>query len=968
VLADAQKIYEEQGAKAALPKYEQALALYRAAHNRRSEAITLGLIGNCYKQLGDSSRALTLLSQALAMKREIGDRLEEGKTLSHIGLLYWRLGDNAKANDFLNRSVAIASAVGDRRLEGADLNNLGLVADEQGEYTRSREYYQHALELHRASGFARGETDVLGNIGGWHLLLGRYVEAAEYYRQALVLDERLGFKPRAIIDLTNLAACQLATGDTNEAIATYERARKLAEDAGLKKEQADCRRGKGAALARLGKIDQAFAEYRASVDTYESADLKPQLIEVLNDRGLLEATVGDDVSAERDFRRAIDLSQTEGHPRGVTENLIALGTLEWRRQRFGEASKLFADARNRARQSGDKSLLAAAALQLATAERSQQQLDSALRDAREGYAVAHEIGAQPLEAEGLLLLGVLASARGDYREAIARFDEGDRAARESAATDVSWRLSFERGRTFEAQQKDDDAVDAYRRAVATIEQVRDELSEHRYRSGYLEDKQQVYSALVRLLVNRRRSDEAFQFAERLRARSYLESLAAAPLSSPDPAERRRETALRSRIQLLRQELEDETMKSRSDRHEQAVTVFSSELSDAERAYTALLDDLRRSQPEAAAQRNLRMVSASDVQPLIGEGTALVEYVTGQESIEVFVLTRTSLHATTIPMTADALNAKVELLRDLVVQEGTADWRKPARSLYGTLFSGLEQSGWLRGVDRLYIVPHGVLHYLPFSVLVASETPSVRCLVDTYTIAYLPAAAALITKPARPLRDDPVLAMAPARPRLPFAQQEAAIAARGLGGPSLLLVGEQATKSQFKQQASHYRLLHLATHGFFNKMNPLFSGIEFEPDADEDGTLNAYEIQAMRLDADLVALSACDTALGGGLMSDTPPGEDFVGLIRAFLSAGSRSVLATLWHVNDRSTLDLMQEFYQRLPAGDGASALADAQRALKGRGGRYEHPYFWAAFVLEGASQGPNPTVRKTPAAIRVSR
>src|ERR1700757_4901404 len=134
LLEHAKGVYSSAGSTTALPEYEKALGAYQAAHDRHGEAITLGLIGNCYKHLGDRTRALDFLGRSLKIKQELGDRLEEGKTISNIGLVYWEAGDYPKAIDNFNRAIAIAQEVHDPHLEGAALNNLSLVYDEKGEY------------------------------------------------------------------------------------------------------------------------------------------------------------------------------------------------------------------------------------------------------------------------------------------------------------------------------------------------------------------------------------------------------------------------------------------------------------------------------------------------------------------------------------------------------------------------------------------------------------------------------------------------------------------------------------------------------------------------------------------------------------------------------------------------------------------------------------------------------------------
>jgi CHAT domain-containing protein len=161
------------------------------------------------------------------------------------------------------------------------------------------------------------------------------------------------------------------------------------------------------------------------------------------------------------------------------------------------------------------------------------------------------------------------------------------------------------------------------------------------------------------------------------------------------------------------------------------------------------------------------------------------------------------------------------------------------------------------------------------------------------------------------------------------------------------MGANATETAFKRKAGSYSILHLATHGYLNRLNPLLSSLALQPDETNDGSLEVHEILDLRLRTRLVTLSACDTALGSGYFAEVPAGEEFVGLTRAFLYAGSPAVLATLWQVNDRSTLDFMRDFYQFLGLRSASAALAEAQRKMI-HTDRYGHPYFWAPFVLVG--------------------
>jgi len=263
-----------------------------------------------------------------------------------------------------------------------------------------------------------------------------------------------------------------------------------------------------------------------------------------------------------------------------------------------------------------------------------------------------------------------------------------------------------------------------------------------------------------------------------------------------------------------------------------------------------------------------------------------------------------------------------------------------------------EPGWLTGVKHLYLVPHGMLNYLPFALLPHEVATDYRPMIDRFTLAYLPAASSLANGTPMSHQVQNILAMAPSISRLEHAPEEVRSIGKLFSPNAELLIGKNATESNFKKSAGDFQILHLATHGYFNKLNPLLSGLQLEADDYNDGLLEVHEILELKLGSDLVTLSACKTGLGSGYFSAIPAGDDFVGMTRAFLQVGSASVLATLWEVEDRSTVDLMQSFYGHLdtnnPGQDKAGALAKAQRVLLATQ-NYKHPYYWAPFVLVGS-------------------
>jgi CHAT domain-containing protein len=637
-----------------------------------------------------------------------------------------------------------------------------------------------------------------------------------------------------------------------------------------------------------------------------------------------------------------------GLSRGITMSLIALGDLQERQGAFEAAAALYGQALQRAKETGEMANWSQSLLRLAGVHRDQERFAEAMIEADRAFAIAHETGALGLEAQAVFAQAELNRLQGNLVQALAGFDQAVFTLAKAPDPELEWQVHFGKGLTLADSGQKDSAISSLRSAITLIEGVRDRLREDRFKAGYVQNKYQVYVELVRLQLETGRVQDAFSTAERLRSRTYLDLIESS--RSPDPSQESQllEYELKERIRTLRTTLAEENNRTRPEQRQAAISVYSQELLVAEQDYQAFLDDRRRS---GAISRKEMVPTYADVGTMLSADEALIEYVVGSESVMLFVLTKNKLVAETVPLRRDNLQNKVELLRHLIRRQDQDHWKKPAASLARFLLEPVLSGGQLEGVKHLYLVPHGILNYLPFALLPSHGSNGSQRLIEDFTLAYLPTAAALLMEHKDSEKASTMLAMAPARSRLQHAFDEA-LAINSMFEPdSRVLVGKTATESTFKQLASQYRLLHFATHGYFNKLNPLLSGLELEADAANDGQLELHEILGLRLDADLVTLSACQTGLGSGHFAEIPAGDDFVGLTRAFLYAGSESVLATLWEVDDASTLELMISFYGALrqPAfsEDKASALAHAQRAFLSSKD-YKHPYFWAPFVLVG--------------------
>lgn len=940
-LTKAKQLYTQEGPKAALPEFEEALKTFQANKDRHGEAVVLGYIANCQRKLENLDKALEFGQQALHMKEELGERDEVGKTHNQLGLIYWEKADYPGAIQHLQQGIEIASALNDKELEGSARNNLGLVFDERGEYKQSLEQYQRALELHRSTHFERGEGDTLGNIGGVYLLLGRFKEALPYYQQALGISERLGLKPASSDDLGNIALCLLGTGDIDGALKTFDRALDVAHETGLAKEEADWRKGKGTTLVGLGRFDAALGEYASAEQVYRQAGLKRELVQAVIDTGQVYELLGDVVSAEERFEQARQLAREIGNTSGESDSLIALGDLERRRKNYDRADAHFKQALEKARGAGEERTIVSALLRQSMNYLDGKRYEQAVQSASAAREIAESSGNLPAAALSHYVFGELRRSQGQLQQAIEAYSAAESLQKQLRDPELEWRIRFGQGQVLAAQEKPEEAIASYKEAIRVIEDIRSGIAEERYRAGYIEDRYQVYVALVEVLLKVHKPGDAFLYSEKLRARAYLDNLGASAPVVGDAATEQRMRELAEQIQTLRRARQKEYSIPQNERRGDALELFSSELARAEHDYEALVD----SSDFSVTARSGSLPSAIEIQHLLPADTALIEYVVGKQMVSIFLVTSSSVVGLPVEVKSESLSSRTELLRGLI-SERRQEWIDPARGMRKMLFDPVGSEDRLSSIHHLLIVPDGVLNYVPFAALPVGTN---RFLGDEFTIAYLPAAAALAMNRGTRVGAK-LLAMAPSGAKLPNAPTEVREIGRIFGSSSRVVVGRAATKTLFKQIASNYDYLHLATHGSLNRNAPSLSAIELEPDKESDGRLELYEIAGMKLHARLVTLSACETALGKGYFTETPGGDEFVGMTRAFLSAGGQNVLASLWAVDDESTRALMLRFYRHLLTTNGADALGKAQQELRRSDVRYRHPYYWAPFVMVGST------------------
>src|SRR5215813_12149893 len=663
--------------------------------------------------------------------------------------------------------------------------------------------------------------------------------------------------------------------------------------------------------------------------------------------GLLYAHLGNELIRRREYEKAIDVLSLSVHLqqnymatvwRNPVELNVLRGGLLWRLTSLGNAY----------RRAG--------------------RLEESAKQYQRAFDYIKEWGLKyPGEASLYGNIGEVHFAQKNFPQALENFQKA-LALGESRqmAGEVRWATS-RIGDILRQTGKPAEAVPYYQKAIQQIESTRALLESEEYRQSYFEGGVNVYERMIRDLVASGRTEEAFNYNERARSRAFLDVLGTkVQLANVKSGLLHEEMVLQERIAGL---------KARLQSADENPGDLRRELRDAERAYDSFLAKVRKENKEQTSLMTVEPLTLKQVQELLQPGITLVEYFVGQVSTRVWIIEKERMQYVGIHIGKQELAERVKTLRDSIFALGEKEkFNESSTFLYQELIQPIlpYASG-----KELIVVPHDVLHYLPFHALIGSDG---RYLIEKYPVYYLSSASLLqFVKEKRKAGGEKVLAfgnpdLGDPEKNLEFAELEAK-EVKAAYPESSVYIRKEATEEKSKTLSANRDIIHFATHAELNEDDPLSSAVLLAKGGKEDGRLEVREIFGMDLKANLVVLSGCDTALG-----KLSTGDELVGLTRAFIYAGTPSVMASLWSVDDSSTAQLMASFYRNLKTMSKAEALRQAQLGLirgegrsdmlarRGVGGigklgetvksefpsqkpisiSTSHPYFWAPFILVG--------------------
>jgi CHAT domain-containing protein/Tfp pilus assembly protein PilF len=873
-------------------------------------------LGSLHKQAGRLDLAEAALAEALALRRRLGDPAGIADALYRLTQIQRDAGRLPVALASVEEAHRLAVETGDRRLIGMIDNTRGSVLRRSRDLQAAIEAYRSAAAAFRAVNEPLDEAIALQNLGLTILDTGDLTRGCPAVRAATGLLSELRFEDPGL--LLNRGRCLRAHGLVDGAFRAYQRAYDLLEGHGSPHYRAMADLHMGALLAELGENDRAARMLRQALERLDPVWRAHVAMAHIN-LGWIELEEERPTAGEQEFQRALELGDASTEAEAMR----------------GQGAALAAQGR------GEEAL---------------EVLRQALALTRRGA------GARRSEAETLRKIGALQVAAGKLEEAHAYLGEalavaegGEPAVVGAASSDLA-HLEARLGRY-------DAALGFIEQAIEIRESLREEVSSPELRATYLSNWREDFSLLLELLRRAGRpADELLEVSERAHARTLQELLWEArsrPVGDPPPQLRRQQQQLEERLDALaRQQVPEPSNPEERDELRARIDEVVDELKTLE----------WRMRSTAAGVTDAAPLPLGEIQELLADDEALLEFALGEERSFLFVVTSEgiSVHPDLPP--ASSIADMVERMRRALRRPQRAwlpELWSAGHALYAALLAPAEAE--LSSVERLVIVPDRELFYLPFETLVLkdpgteapAEMPSHYAL-QHWQIGYVPAAKVLDRLRAghRPAEHTAgtvkLVAFADSRGGSPMAgasqtsrsaifgplpasrREIADIAALLPPGESWLRLGSRASATELRQ-APLARWIHFAVHGFFDPRHPMLSGLVMA-----EGELRAREIYDLRLDAELVVLSACETGLGEEVW-----GEELIGLSRAFFYAGVPTVTVSLWRVEDDSTARLMVAFYRRLIAGAGpVQALAEAKRQLLAEG--VEHPFYWAPFIVIG--------------------
>ena len=995
ILSNIGSVYNALGeTKKALKYYNQALPVTRTIGARSDEAKILGNIGRIYDVLGEKQKALDYYNQALPITRSVGDRAGEATILNNIGGVYSALGDKQKALNYFNQALPICQAIRNRYGEATTLNNIGSVYNALGKKQTALDYYKQALPIHQAIRNRSGEASTLNNIGLVYDTLGEKQKALDYYNKALPIRRAIGDRSGESVTLNNIGGVYNALGDKQKALDYYNQALPIAQAIGDRSNEATILSNIGSVYDDLGEKQKALDYFNQALPIRRDIGDRSGEASTLNNIGLVYDTLGEKQKALDCYNQALPITRSIGDRSNEAKILNNTGAIYDDLGEKQKALNYYNQALLIRRTVGDRSGEATTLNNIGFVYNDLGEKQKALDYYNQALLITREIGDRSGEATILSNIGSVYDDLGDKQKALDYYNQAlpirrivrDRSGEAITLNNIAL--------TLVSQKQPELAIAVYKQSVNVYESIRKDNQglSRELRESYTKSIAHTYQDLANLLIKQGRLPEAQAVLELLQLKELRDYTRDAKLPSFGisftPAEQKALNDIFSIYgtaanfaQQLTQCIETHCPNLTQLQH-QRDQVNSAIRDMLDRLRASLKDqfiDISKLNTSEFNQAAKAIVNAQD-------GTLFIYPVVTETKLQ-FLLAVKSAPGDNAPVVFRAVDGPSVNSEDLftasnqlrnALRNRDSDLKAlqaTSYKLYQWLIKPLEPEITNAHIKHLVFASDRVIRNIPLAALYDGQEYLAQ---KPYTLATVLAASATDPTAPRPLHPA-VLAVGASTfrdaPALNYVEQETSAIVRTPHNQQGIFPGDRYLNGQFTFQTledklSGHTILHIATHGVLDPVN-IDNSYLLTSDGSKITKTDINQLHDYGLDnLYLVILSACNTATGGKNSDNLEIG----GISYYFMrDGGAKSVIASLWQVNDPATALMMQQFYRYLAQGKTkAEALQQVQRdfiteklTLKNvkdidrAGGRryiegqpapdsFAHPYYWAPFILIG--------------------
>ncbi len=970
---------------------QQALTIARKYKERTLETKVLLHLGDVNYYQGKYNDAITFLQQGLTIARAIPDRSLQAVILASLGQTYDAQGQSEQAIKSYQQSLDIAKQLNNVKGAGSIAGGLAIVYERMGNYPKAIELNQYWLSIARELKDLISESAALSGLARAYQAQDNYPAALQALNQRLVIIKQFDDQPNQQTALTILGNVYTKLGNYSQALQSHQQSLELAKVLNRQTAIPEVLNNIGNSYAALGKYQDALSAYQSALQLAEKLNLKLLQRDILNNLGVLfVSNLGDYSQGVEYYQKSLAVPLENNLAVGeaeqnklILESTIRSGEVAQILDNTEQAKSYYVQSLSFAQKLGSPSLEVDVFNHLGSLSSQMSKYSEAIKYYQQGWQIAEKIDYQPGSAAALRGLGATYDSLKNYEQASKNLQQAlqvgrkikDPYAEVTALNNLGLSL-FNSGKVQEAEK-------ILRDGIAVQDNLRKDLTDAN-KISIFEQQARTYRLLQRVLVKENKVEAALEVSEQGRARAFLDLLDLNLLNRAKINLDAKIINLEEVKQIAKSHnsilVEYSIVYNTTEAEQQTIKVQESELfiwvvkPTGEISFRRQKLDLLQQQKISLSDlitRNIYNIATGinrDVQSpttsnlitfVAGDRVSISSKnsIAGSEAYEVqSVNNQTQKMKVRLPSWEAGVTIEVPIADATKVASVNAQ-NQDLQQLYQLLIQPIADLLPKDPNARVIFVPQGKLFLVPF---VALQDAGKKYLIEKHTILTVPSIQVLdrtkeLRRQVAKNKGEALIVGNPTMPRvrrdlrgelqqlesLPNAEKEANAIAQILATKPL--IGNQATKAQILSKISQARLIHFATHGLLDEVQGLGSAIALAPSGNDDGLLTAKEILDLKLNAELVVLSACNTGVG------RITGDGVIGLSRSLISAGVPSAIVSLWKVPDDHTASLMTEFYQQLQSNpDKAQALRQAMlKTMKQR----NYPTDWAAFTLIGEAE-----------------